>query len=328
MTAGSVLLLTGSDVARLLPMSACIDAVERAFRALAAGGLPQPGVLATHVEGGGFHVKAAVLDGCYAAKINANFPANPARAGLPTIQGVVLLSDATDGRPLALMDSIEITARRTAAATALAARHLARTDARVATIVGCGRQAASQIEALMTVRPLARLYAVDSRPEQAERLARDAAARFGIAAVACDDLRAALDDSLICVTCTPSHRPILRAGDVRAGTFIAAVGADNPEKSELAPDLMATATVVVDLLGQCAAIGDLHHAVAAGAMSPGDVHAELAELIGGQKPGRASDEEITIFDSSGTAIQDVAAAALVHRRARAAGIGAAFAIAS
>lgn len=320
MTAPPLLLLTGAEVARLLPMADCISAVERGFLALAEGRAPPPGVLGTHVDGGGFHIKAAALDGFYAAKINGNFPGNLARSGLPTIQGVVVLADARDGRPLAIMDSIELTARRTGAATALAARHLARADARVAAIIGCGRQAMSQIEALMAVRSLARVQAFDRDIERAQRFAT-AARSLGLEVVVAGGIRQAIAGADMCVTCTPSDRAILTAADVPPGLFIAAVGADNPEKQELAPDLMASARVVVDLLDQCAAIGDLHHAIAAGAMTPSQVYAELAELIGGQKPGRASDEEITIFDSSGTAIQDVAAAALVHERARAADIG-------
>ncbi|MSP89957.1 MAG: ornithine cyclodeaminase family protein [Alphaproteobacteria bacterium] len=323
----TTLLLTGTEVAQLLLMADCIAAVECGFLALAEGRAPAPGVLGTHVEGGGFHIKAAVLDGCYAAKINGNFPSNPARSGLPTIQGVVVLADARDGRPLAIMDSIELTARRTGAATALAARHLARADARVVAIVGCGRQAMSQIEALKAVRPLARVQAFDRDAARAQRFAADASA-LGLDAAVAGDIRQALAGADMCVTCTPSHQPILTAGDVPPGIFIAAVGADNPEKNELAPDLMASARVVVDLLDQCAAIGDLRHAILAGAMTPSQIHAELADLLTGRKSGRRSGDEITIFDSTGTAIQDVAAAALVHKRARAAGIGLEIALAS
>ena len=323
----TTLLLTGAEVARLLPMADCIAAVERGFLALAEGRAPPPGVLGTHVDGGGFHIKAAVLDDCYAAKINGNFPGNPARSGLPTIQGVVVLADACDGRPLAIMDSIELTARRTGAATALAARHLARADARVAAIIGCGRQAMSQIEALKAVRPLVRVQAFDRDTARAQRFAADASA-LGLDVVVAGDIRQALAGADMCVTCTPSHQPILLAGDVPPGIFIAAVGADNPEKNELAPDLMASARVVVDLLDQCAAIGDLRHAIAARAMTVAQVHGELADLLTGRKSGRGSGDEITIFDSTGTAIQDVAAAALVHERARAAGIGLEIALAS
>jgi ornithine cyclodeaminase/alanine dehydrogenase-like protein (mu-crystallin family) len=142
------------------------------------------------------------------------------------------------------------------------------------------------------------------------------------------DIRQALAGADICVTCTPSHQPILSAADVPPGMFIAAVGADNPEKQELAPDLMASARVVVDLLDQCAAIGDLRHAIAAGAMTADRVHGELADLLTGRKSGRVRADEIAIFDSTGTAIQDVAAAALVHERARAAGIGLEIALAA
>lgn len=327
MTAPPLILLTGTEVARLLPMADCIAAVERAFQALAEGRAPPPGVLGTHVEGGGFHIKTAVLDDFYAAKINGNFPGNPTRSGLPTIQGVAILADARDGRPLAIMDSIELTARRTGAATALAARHLARADARIAAIIGCGRQALSQIEALKAVRPLTRVQAFDRDTTRARQFAEDASA-LGLDVMLADNIRAALAGADMCVTCTPSHRPILSAADVPTGMFIAAVGADNPEKQELAPGLMASARVVVDLLDQCAAIGDLHHAIAAGAMTVAQVHGDLADLLTGRKSGRVGVDEITIFDSTGTAIQDVAAAALVHERARAAGIGLEIALAA
>jgi ornithine cyclodeaminase/alanine dehydrogenase-like protein (mu-crystallin family) len=146
------LLLTGGDVAALLTLEACIEAVERAFVLQAEGHAVGPGVLGLHVPDGGFHVKAAGLrlSRLYVAtKLNANFPGNGPRWGLPAIQGVVALSDGESGRLLALMDSMEITALRTGAATAVAARHLARPDVRVATIVGCGRQGRARAD----VRP-------------------------------------------------------------------------------------------------------------------------------------------------------------------------------
>jgi ornithine cyclodeaminase/alanine dehydrogenase-like protein (mu-crystallin family) len=135
-------------------------------------------------------------------------------------------------------------------------------------------------------------------------------------------LPSAARDSDIVVTCTTSRLPLLGAADVSPGTFIAAVGADNPDKQEISPDLMAAHTVVTDLTEQCAAIGDLHHAIAAGRMSTGDVYAELGEIVAGRKPGRRSAEEIVVFDSTGTALQDVAAAVVVYERAVAAGRGA------
>jgi alanine dehydrogenase len=124
----------------------------------------------------------------------------------------------------------------------------------------------------------------------------------------------------VIATCTPAHAPFLDVADVRPGTFIAAIGADNPEKSEIVPALMARARVVTDLTAQCAHMGDLNHAIRAGAMRQADVHAELGELVAGRKAGRASAAEITIFDGSGLGILDVAAAAHAFDLARGRGM--------
>jgi alanine dehydrogenase len=318
------LLLTRGDVAALLTLDECIDAVEAGFARQAGGGAVGPGVLALHVPGGGFHVKAAGLRlGRFyvAAKLNANFPDNVARRELPTIQGVVVLSDGLTGRPLALLDSMEITALRTGAATAVAARHLARADARVATVVGCGRQGRIQIAALARVRPLELVQAVDADPAVAARFAKEMSAQLGLEVRAAGSLAEVAPRSDIVVTCTPSRAPLLHRADVAPGTFVGAVGADNETKQELEPALMAVGTIVVDSLEQCATIGDLHNALAAGVVSLGQVHAELAQVVAGQRPGRRSAEEITIFDSSGVAIEDVAAAAAVYEKAVAAGRG-------
>ena len=318
------LLLTRSDVADLLPIEACIEAVEHAFRLHGEGGAEPPGILGVHAGEGGFHIKAGILDlgrRYFAAKANANFPGNPARFQLPTIQGVVLLADADRGTPLALMDAGEITARRTGAATAVAARHLARVDAAVATVYGCGLQGRFQLRALAAVRPLTRAYAVDRDPARAAVFAREMSMALGFEVSAVTDLHAAAQASDICVTCTPSREPILDVGAVGPGTFIAAVGADNELKQEIHPALMAASAIVVDVLEQAASIGDLHHALAAGAVTSDDVRAELGQVVAGIRTGRRSDDEIVIFDSTGVALQDVAAAAAVYERAVRAGRG-------
>ena len=312
------LLLSRTDVADLLPMDACIEAVERAFRLHGEGRADPPGVLSLHARDGSFHVKAGVLDlgrRYFAAKTNANFSGNPERFGLPTIQGVLLLADAERGTPLALMDSAEITALRTGAATAVAARYLARPDAAVVTVCGCGTQGRAQLRALAVVRAVTRTYAVDRDSTRAAVFAREMSKVLGIEVVAQDDLDAAVRASDICVTCTPSRRSILGPASVKAGTFVAAVGADNEVKQELDPALMASSVVVVDVLEQAVSIGDLHHALAAGIMTAGDVRAELGQVVAGLRPGRLSDNEIVIFDSTGMALEDVAAAAVVYERA-------------
>jgi len=318
------LILTQADVQRLLGLDECIAAVEAAFRLHAEGRSLEPGVLGIRSRDGAFHIKAAglELDRLYfAVKTNGNFSANPQRRGLPAIQGVIVLCDGEDGRPLAVMDSIEVTIRRTAAATAVAARRLARSDASVVTICGCGRQGREQLRALARVLPLRRAYAFDADAAASAAYARDLAAELGIDVTAVADHREAVGTSDVCVTCTPSRRPFLLRAQVKAGTFVAAVGADSPDKQELEPELMAAGVVVVDVLEQCATIGELHHALDAGVLTRDGVHAELADVVGGRKPGRRTPEEITIFDSTGTALEDVAAAAIVYERAVASGAG-------
>ena len=314
-------ILTRSQVKELLDYDTCISAVEQAFQSTRI--LPA-GVLGTHAERGGFHVKTAGLergDFYYAAKVNANFPGNPLENGLPTIQGALALFDAHNGRLLALMDSIEITSTRTAATTAVAAKYLARPDSNSVLIIGCGSQGRSQLRALSRVRTIDYVAAFESNPELAERYAADMSAELHIHVGVVDEYRHAARLSDIVVTCTPSREPLLSVGDVSPGAFIAAVGADNEEKQEIAPELLASSTVVADVLDQCATIGDLHHAIDADLMRREDVHAELADVVSGRKRGRSSDDDIIILDSTGTALEDVAAASVVYERTVSRGIG-------
>jgi alanine dehydrogenase len=314
-----MLFLDRQDVIALLPIADCITAVERAFAAHAAGELPiAPGVLGAHVADGGFHIKTAALGsgpGYFAAKINANFPANPDRHGLPTIQGMIGLFDTVAGRPLALLDSIEITTLRTAAASAVAARHLSRADSATLAVCGCGIQGRSHLRALLRVRKLRRVLAHDLDPERARQFAREMAQESGVDIMPTENLADALRDCDICVTCTPAHSPFIRAEHLRPGQFFAAVGADSEEKQEFEAAALRAALVVADIVAQAACMGDLRHAIAAGLMTTADVHADLGQIVTGRRPGRTSDDQIFIFDSTGTAIQDVAAAAMVYERA-------------
>lgn len=322
----ALVLLSAGDVHELLDPASCIDAVERAFRLLGEGRAQAPAVCGLHVDSGTFHVKAAVLDDdrggrWFAAKVNANFPDNPKQRGLPTIQGAVLLMDAVSGEPRALMDSGSLTAMRTAAATAVAVRWLARPESSSVTLVGCGVQGRGHLRFLAAAMPKLRLVRLYDPDADAVRAALEVAARLGLAAEAVGDLAAACRVADVCVTCTPSRRPLLDGGDVAAGALVAGVGADNEEKHELAPALLARATVIADVLAQCERMGDLHHAIAAGAMRREDVRAELGEVIAGRRPGRTADDEVVVFDSTGMALQDVAAAVVVYERAVAAGRG-------
>jgi alanine dehydrogenase len=324
-----VLLLSDSDVAAVLAPDACIAGVEEAFRSRGMGVRQPAGVVGVHLAEGGVHVKAAALApdlGVFVAKVNANFPANPQRYGLPTIQGLVMLFEVASGTPLAVMESGVLTRLRTAAATAVAARYLARPDASVATIVGCGVQAAAQLDYVHHVRPLTRAVACDVRPEVAQAFAAQAGRRLGIDVRVVDAIPSACRESDIIITCTPSREPLLGPGDIPAGAFVAAVGADSPEKQELDPAVFAggAAALVTDVTAQCAEFGELRHILAAGVMDRSGVRAELGEIVAGARPGRRRADERIVFDSTGTPIQDAAAAATAYDRSRALGLGAWF----
>src|SRR4051812_31065200 len=284
-----------------------------------------------HGGDGGFHVKAGFLTAdrpYFAAKINSNFPQNAQRHALPTIQGAVILFDAANGQPLAIMDSMAITALRTAAATAIAAKYLAAEQCEVALICGCGAQAWAQLHALLCVRRMGRIYAYDQDRKRAGAFAADASRELQIEVMPMTDLAAALAASAIVVTCTTARRYFITREMVRPGTFIAAVGADHEEKQEIDPRLLAAATVVTDLTDQACAIGDLHHAIVAGTMTRDAVHAELGEIVAGRKRARATAEEIIVFDSTGTGLQDVAAAIATYSRALELRVGTRFTLAA
>ncbi|HEU4390544.1 MAG TPA: ornithine cyclodeaminase family protein [Blastocatellia bacterium] len=324
MNPDGTLLLKRSEIAALLGIEECMEAVEKAFRLYAEGTVAAPGVLGIHARDGGFHIKAGLLDlgrTYFAAKTNANFPGNYQRFGLPLIQGVIVLCDGENGYPLALMDSMEITIIRTGAATGVAAKYLARTDAKTVTICGCGNQGRISLRAIKIVRPVTLAYAFDLDENQARRFADELSRELDLEIQPVSDLAKAVGVSDICVTCTPSTHYFLKREFVSPGTFIGAVGADNEHKQELEPALMAAGKIVVDLLDQCAAIGDLHHALEQGLVTKSDVHAELGDVITGKKTGRTTDDEIIIFDSTGTALQDVAAAAIVYEKAKSSGRG-------
>lgn len=308
-------MLGGAELRAVLTPELCLAALEEAYRRLHAAPADNSRSVAFQTRDGKFHVKAGLCPGTheyFVAKVNANFPDNPRRFGLPTIQGLIVLCDGADGRPLAILHSGELTGRRTAAATALAAKHGARQNASSLAVVGCGVQARHQAEAVAGVLPIARIAAYDSETVNAVAFAAWASQTLGVEAAAATTLAEAVAASDITVTCTTATEAILMRDMVPEGSFIAAVGADNPDKQELDPGLFANARIIVDDLDQCAKDGDLAHAIRAGTVTVADVAATLAELAAGARPGRTREDEIVIFDSTGTGLQDVAAAAAAY----------------
>ena len=319
------LVLSGGDVRKVLDMADCVRAVEDAFLMLGSGRALRPVVSSIRATDGGFHIKSAVITvgdtEYFVSKTNANYPANGSRHGLPTIQGTIVVHDAGNGAPLAVIDSIEITAMRTAAATAVAARYLAREDAGVLAVIGCGIQGLQHVRALGLVRPLRSVSLYDVDQSVAHTLAQVVASKHELPVRVSSSIGDAVWGADLIVTCTPSTEFLLHATDVEPGAFVAGVGVDAEHKRELSPDLLEASKVVVDVLEQCAAFGDLHHAIERGLMTTANVHAELGSIVAGGRPGRTSPEETFVFDSTGMALQDAATAVVVLERARATGLG-------
>jgi ornithine cyclodeaminase/alanine dehydrogenase-like protein (mu-crystallin family) len=321
-----LILLSGHDLHRLLRPQVAIEALRAAYAGLADHKGDQGRSLGFVIEDGSIHVKAGLLPGSqrvFASKVNVNLPNNGPKHGLPTIQGIVVLVDARDGRPLAMMDSIALTGMRTAATTALAASFGAKKEARTAAIIGCGGQARYQLDALRAVLPLESVRVFDLDRARAEAFATSSSTP-NCAVIPTLNSRAATEHAEICVTCTTSQSPVLTEDMNLNGCFVAAIGADNPHKAEIAPGVMRRARILVDDLDACLAGGDLHHAVRAGTVTKEQVHAELADLVAGSKLGRLSSDELVIFDSTGSGVQDVAAAWAAYREAARTHIGVRF----
>ena len=324
--ASEIVLLSGHDLRRLLSPRVAIEALRESYTALADSRADQGGSVGFMIQGGSIHVKSGLLPGshlAFASKVNVNLPDNWKSRKLPTIQGVVVVSDAKDGRPLAIMDSITLTGIRTAATAALAAQFGARKDSKRAAIIGCGAQAKYQLEALQAAFPLEIVRVFDIHAARAEVLA-SACSTPSSPVRAAPSVREAVAQADICVTCTTSKLPVLTEDLDLRGCFVAAIGADNFEEHEIAPALMGRARILVDDIDACASGGDLNHALRAGVVTKDQVHADLADLAASRKLGRMADEELVIFDSSGSGVQDVAAAWAAYQQASRADVGGRF----
>jgi ornithine cyclodeaminase/alanine dehydrogenase-like protein (mu-crystallin family) len=285
-----------------------VDVVRGAFVEHARGAWQMPSkVYVECYPDGDFRAMPAAGGGYALLKWVTSFPGNPAR-GLPTVSGVVLLSDAKTGELRAIMDAAAVTAIRTGAAAVLAAETLARPGAGRAAIVGCGVNGRAAARAFLARGRDVLLH--DARPEQAQA----AAVELGTGAST-----GTLDEALACdvvVTVTPGHSPVFRSGTLRAGQHASLMGADGPGKSEIDIDELLRARIVCDEWAQASHNGDISHAVEAGRLAREQV-AELGQVLIGTETGRRSEHEITVFDSTGLAVQDLAVAVAVYERHRA-----------
>jgi alanine dehydrogenase len=328
-----VLLLTRAEVEAALPMAECIASQEHAFREHGLGTAQTPHRLGLSVPGqDGFYIAMPSYlgqmpvtgpghNGAMAVKVLTFYPSNPA-SGRPAIVATVLLHDPHTGELLAIMDGASLTGLRTAAGSAVATQYLARANAVTVGILGSGVQAESHLVAMCEVRPvkLAWVYSRD-RDRRAEFAGR-MAARLGIEVTPVSSARAAVEGADIVVTATTAREPIVDGGWFAEGVHINCVGSGIPDRRELDDKIVQRSKIVVDTHASALEeAGDLLIPMAQGLLSKDAIHADLGEVLTGQKVGRTDEQEITIFKSVGVALQDVAAAAWAYRRARELGLG-------
>lgn len=306
----NTMLLGKKEVAHLLDMGEVIGAIEQVFRDLAAGRTSMPPKVYVELEKGDLRAMPAAIPGAVGVKwINVHM--GNWELGLPTIMGTLIYNDPDTGYPLAIMDATEITAYRTAATSALASKYLARPNSRSLGLVGAGHQAYVHLQAHIRLFSLDSIKVYDLRAEAADRFVT-CFPQHPVRKASPEQVVAA---DIVC-TLTPARGPVVQASWVRPGAHINAVGADAAGKQELDPAILGRARVVVDDLYQACHAGEVNVAVSQGLFRQEQVYATLGEIVSGTKPGRDDAQAITIFDSTGLAIEDMATAKLVYEKAR------------
>jgi ornithine cyclodeaminase len=289
-----------------------VAVVRDAFKADGEGRTQVPSVINLDIRAarGEFHVKTAHIEGIphIGVKIASGFYDNPSR-GLPSGSGLIALFDAATGLPVALLlDNGFLTDIRTGAAGAVAADYLARREITTVGVVGSGVQARHQVRCLRVVRTFSRILAWSPTPERLAAYGSEMSLE-GYDVTAASGIEEVCTEADVLITATPSAAALVKAAWLRDGVHVTAVGSDSPGKQELEPACLGRADlVVVDRYGQCAAFGELKHALEAGLLTRDDVHGELGAIVAGAKPGRTSDAQITIADLTGVGFQDTAIA--------------------
>ncbi len=318
------LVLTGAEVMQVLDMDLALMAVEEAFRAYGEGRVNMPPKAYLTLARGDFRAMYGEIflswgHICGLKWVNVH-PGNPTQ-GLLTVMAKILLNDPDTGLEFADLDGTHVTDYRTGAAGGVAARHLARPDAARLGLVGAGAQARTQAAAILKVRPIKEIVVYDRHLTCSRPFAEQAAATFGITVRPTEKPEEAVTDMDIVVTTTPSRAPVVERQWVSPGTHINAIGADAAGKQELVATILTDGKVVVDDWAQASHSGEINVALARGELTQTQIYGSLGDIVAGKKPGRKTPEEITIFDSTGLIIQDLALGLAVYQRAREKGLG-------
>lgn len=311
------LFLTSKDIERIIDMDMVISAVENAFRLHGGGETIMPPKIYLYLDEyqGDFRAMPAYVDESAGVKWVNVHPNNPVEKDLPSVMATIIYSDPDSGFPLAIMDGTVITNFRTGAAGAVASKYLARRDSKSLGLIGCGAQAQTQLEAISRAFDLEEVFVYSRNRSSVDRFV-DRNSRYKARKASLE--RAASCD-IVCTT-TPVRKPLVTRRMIRDGTHINAIGADAAGKEELDPSILKEAKVVVDDIHQAVYSGEINVPISKGLFSPDDIFATLGEVVAGLKRVRIGNE-ITVFDSTGLAIQDIAMAKVVYDKAKQCGMG-------
>lgn len=314
------LLLNKEQVGHLIDMKDVIGAVEEAYKSFNSDQVNQPPYTCIHLPPPrgeiDFKLSHCATNEIISMKASSGgFPNNPNEYGVPSGMGTVMLFDARSCALICVMDGSLLTGLRTGAAGAVSVRALARKNSRTVTSIGTGNQARMQIRAIREVMSIEAIHAWDHHPETLARYKADIEREFGIPVVAAASMQAAVEQADILVTTTRGKGSLVEAAWVQPGTHIVAIGTDTHGKQEFEPEVFRGAKIINDSIAQCIEKGETWHALNRQIITREDIHAEIGEILLGLKAGRETDDEITLFDSTGMAIQDNTTAARIYRNA-------------
>lgn len=317
------ILLKQGEIKRLVKMKEIVEAVEMSYTEHARGRVQMPPKNYLFFKYGDLKIMPCFMESLDEAGVKcvSVHPENPKKQGLPSVMGIIELVDPETGFPIALMDGTWITNMRTGAAAGVATRHLARADSRTLGILGAGNQACTHLMALNEVMDVENVKVFCRTCTSREDFARRASKRYGFDVEAVDSAREAVENVDVVVTVTPSTKPILKAEWIGAGTHINAMGADAPGKKELPYELLKKASIFIDCWEQASHSGEINVPASMGLIRQEDIKSTLGNVLIHEKTGRTSDDEITIFDSTGLAVQDIITGFIVYKRALKDGIG-------
>lgn len=321
----TVLLIREPEIEQLITLEESIECVEEAFRSRGSGSSQMPPKSYVFLEkfNGDFRVMPAYLEevGAAGVKIVNSHPDNPRKNNLPSVMAIIVLLEPETGEPISIMSATKITDFRTGAAGAVAAKYLARENSKKVGMIGTGAQAKSQLLGLNQIFDLDEVKAYSKFEESRDNFINSMKNILDFKIISADSARSAVSDSDIVVTTTPSKNPIVRDDWVSEGTHINAIGADAKNKQELDPSILKRAKVVVDEWDQASHSGEISVSVSDGEFSKKDLFAEIGDVVTGNKQGRTSEEDITIFDSTGLAVQDISTAWKIYEKAQEEGKG-------